>query len=325
MRSELLQKQIYSEMGVYNTSAPDMNIKNDILAQAKSSSSSPTKATTSTPSAPGSRSSRRQWDEEEVPLPPSSQAKSTTTGGTSSAPRSIVSSAVADSKVSSESRTHAISDAKRRLFEDEVSPRNKTPQPLDNNQLPLPNPEFFSAPKENEQGTNKAASRHAKSSVMDTPFNTAAGATGRDGAVPPPPIDSARVGPLTARATDSSTTSGDLLWDLAPESILSHGSDSQVKPIVGNRAIEDCDDPEFNDKNGPSSFTTYKLDRITQMNQEEIEAHLTQLYKLLYKSATSAQSSVANATVVGALTERVSLLTYLSSIAACVEVNGLYI
>lgn len=315
MRSELLQKQIYSEMGVYNTSI-DLTAVNNREGFKSSSPLKPQVAVTGgTPLAAGSKVARRQWDEENAPPPPSSQAKPASASTTSN-PRS-------DSKSLAEPRGN-LSEAKRRLFEEDSSPRNNTPQPFDSNQLPLPNPEFFNAASATAVGSAAVANRHTKSAVTDTPFAaTAANAGdtglnlehGRNTGIPPSSAESGRA-VVSARGPD--TSSSDLLWDLSPESILSHSSDSQVKPIVGNRAIEDADDPEFSDKN--VSFTTFKLDRLTQMSQDELEAHLTQLYKLLYKSATAAQATVANATVVGALTERVTILTYLSSIVACAEV-----
>lgn len=319
MRSELLQKQIYSEMGVYNTSI-DLTTVNNREDFKSSSPLKPQAVTGGTPLAAGSKVARRQWDEENAPPPPSSQAKPAS-ASTSSNPRS-------DSKSLAEPRGN-LSDAKRRLFEEDPSPRNSTPQPFDSNQLPLPNPEFFNAASATAVGSATVANRHTKSAVTDTPF--AATATdagdiglnhlghGRNTGIPPSSAESGRA-VVSARGPD--TSSSDFLWDLSPESILSHSSDSQVKPIVGNRAIEDADDPEFSDKN--VSFTTFKLDRLTQMSQDELEAHLTQLYKLLYKSATAAQATVANATVVGALTERVTILTYLSSIVACAEVCILF-
>lgn len=316
MRFESVQKQIYSEMGVYHTDAT--LLMRDDTAEAKMASPSKLSVSQGIAAAsaaglnngtPGSKGMRRQWDED-APPPPSSQAKS---AGTAAVPRSTG----GDSKATSEPRSN-ISDAKRRLFDDEPSPRNKTPQPVDNNQLPLPNPEFFTGNNAAAGGAannNKAAGRHAKGSVVDTPFNNNAGAKAAQAQQPP---ETARQLSARGGGGGADNYSTDLLWDLAPEAILSHGTDSQVKPIVGNRAIEDAEDPDFGEKN--VSFPTYKLDRITQMSQDDIEAHLTQLYKVLYKSATSAQSSVANATVVGALTERVNVLTYLSTIAPSAEV-----
>lgn len=318
VRFESVQKQIYSEMGVFHTDASLLT--RDDTTEAKMSSPSKLSGGQGITAAsaaglnngtPGTKGMRRQWDEDDAPPPPSSQAKS---AGTAVVPRSTG----GDSKATSEPRSN-ISDAKRRLFDEEPSPRNKTPQPVDNNQLPLPNPEFFTGNNAATGGAanNKAAGRHAKGSVVDTPFNTNTGAK----ATQAPPPETARQLSTRGGGSGADSYSTDLLWDLAPEAILSHGTDSQVKPIVGNRAIEDTEDPEFGEKN--VSFPTYKLDRITQMTQDDIEAHLTQLYKVLYKSATSAQSSVANATVVGALTERVNVLTYLSTIAPSAEVRSL--
>eukprot|EP01033_Poteriospumella_lacustris_P021379 gene21379-15858_t len=63
---------------------------------------------------PGTKGMRRQWDEDDAPPPPSSQAKS---AGTAAVPRSTG----GDSKATSEPRSN-ISDAKRRLFDEEPSP-----------------------------------------------------------------------------------------------------------------------------------------------------------------------------------------------------------
>lgn len=94
----------------------------------------------------------------------------------------------------------------------------------------------------------------------------------------------------------------------------------QVKPIVGNKAIESVDRPTYS----ALPFPTHTADSVSALPHAEIEAYLTTVYKSLQRSVVAAQSgSVVSSAVAGVLAERVSVLGYLYSIATSVEVSML--
>lgn len=53
-----------------------------------------------------------------------------------------------------------------------------------------------------------------------------------------------------------------------------HISDTQVKPIVGNKAIEDIDKIPFKEQN--LTFPVLSLENVGKLSQSELEIHLTQ-------------------------------------------------
>jgi hypothetical protein len=63
---------------------------------------------------------------------------------------------------------------------------------------------------------------------------------------------------------------------LNPEALLLHPSDSQVKPIVGNKAIETIESIDFIDSN-LTFESMLGNDRISQLSQTDLELHLTQV------------------------------------------------
>jgi copper(I)-binding protein len=92
-----------------------------------------------------------------------------------------------------------------------------------------------------------------------------------------------------------------------------------VKPIVGNKAIESIERIDFTEAALP--FDTYKLDEVSKLSQNDLEVHLTQVYKALHKSAVNGQSNTVTVTVTNALTDRLNILGYLANIAASAEVS----
>jgi hypothetical protein len=124
---------------------------------------------------------------------------------------------------------------------------------------------------------------------------------------------------------------------LAPDSLLMHASDTQVKPIVGNKAIEVMERTDFIESTLP--FEVVRSDQLQKLSQTDLEVHLTQVrklslfcflyfiffpfvqvYKALHKTVIGAQSNTATPAVGNALSDRCNLLGYLSSIAASAEV-----
>ena len=57
--------------------------------------------------------------------------------------------------------------------------------------------------------------------------------------------------------------------------ILTHISDSQVKPIVNNRAIESIE--KVSPKTSSLQFQTIQLEQLSTMSQSKIESHLSQV------------------------------------------------
>jgi hypothetical protein len=62
---------------------------------------------------------------------------------------------------------------------------------------------------------------------------------------------------------------------LAPDSLLMHASDTQVKPIVGNKAIEVMERTDFIESTLP--FEVVRSDQLQKLSQTDLEVHLTQV------------------------------------------------
>lgn len=160
----------------------------------------------------------------------------------------------------------------RRVFDEheskqkDGSPRGKGSMPPDPNAvLPSPRADFASAAA---AGHNRGADRNSKPAVIETPFRTQQSQLQADHVAATAPT-------VPTTAQHQGVNHVEFAWDMTPEQVLAHASDNQVKPIVGNRAIEDVDEPDFNDKN--VSFPTFRLDRIAQMAPTDLEAHMTQV------------------------------------------------
>lgn len=65
------------------------------------------------------------------------------------------------------------------------------------------------------------------------------------------------------------------LWTLVPESLILHSSETQVKPIVGNKSIEALEDIECPEQ--VLSFSTYRMDGLKAMKPPDLEQHLNQV------------------------------------------------
>ena len=93
----------------------------------------------------------------------------------------------------------------------------------------------------------------------------------------------------------------------------------QVKPIVGNKAIEAVDNITYKE-NLP--FPTISQENLTSLSSLELEQHLTVVYKFLQKTVLAAQSNtVVNTVVSGVLADRVNAISYLYNIATSAEVS----
>jgi hypothetical protein len=80
--------------------------------------------------------------------------------------------------------------------------------------------------------------------------------------------------------------------------LIIHPTDLQVKPIVGNKTIEIIDVPTFKSSSLPCRPLT--LDEVAKLSQDDLEAHLTILYKALLKFASPPQSaSTASSSATG--------------------------
>ena len=97
--------------------------------------------------------------------------------------------------------------------------------------------------------------------------------------------------------------------------LVVHPIDQQVKPIVGNKAIEVIDVPPFKGSTLPCKALS--ADDISKLSQTDLEAHLTQLYKALHKATSSSASSSSSSS---GSNEKLNILAYLCTIAPSAEV-----
>lgn len=105
---------------------------------------------------------------------------------------------------------------------------------------------------------------------------------------------------------------------MTAESLLMHSSDTQVKPIVGNKAIDVVEKVPF--KAAALPFSYLDATEIGKLNASELEGHLTLIYKALQKANLEANRS----TLAGAqVTERTHMLAYLCAIAPSAEVANI--
>lgn len=107
----------------------------------------------------------------------------------------------------------------------------------------------------------------------------------------------------------------------ATSSVLLHPSELQVKPIVGNKLIENIDGFDYS----PStlSFDSSNPEALNSMSASDIESHLTIVYKALHKTAVTAQSAAVTSATNQALSDRVNILKYLCAICSSAEVSHL--
>mmetsp|Transcript_12206 Transcript_12206/g.18439 ORF Transcript_12206/g.18439 Transcript_12206/m.18439 type:complete len:1492 (+) Transcript_12206:184-4659(+) len=114
-----------------------------------------------------------------------------------------------------------------------------------------------------------------------------------------------------------------------PITHMVHASDSQVKPIVNNKAIEPIE--KFVYTKGASSsslqFSPLSVGDLGGLSQTEIENHLSQVYKSLQQSvgmsSQSSSSRLSNTASVSQATERMNILSYLCTIASNAEVANM--
>ena len=105
--------------------------------------------------------------------------------------------------------------------------------------------------------------------------------------------------------------------DLTAEKLLLHSSDTQVKPIVGNKSIEAVERLPFRSSALP--FPYLDTSDITKLSAFELEAHLTLIYKALQK----ANAEAAKTTKDTLLSERSQMLAYLCALAPSAEVANI--
>lgn len=96
-----------------------------------------------------------------------------------------------------------------------------------------------------------------------------------------------------------------------------------MKPIIGNRQIEVLEKPQFKSN---LSFATISTSDTSNMNQHDLENHLTIVYKAAYKLMTSifqitnTSNVVLNSTTTSALSSILNLLAYLHTLSTSPEV-----
>lgn len=124
--------------------------------------------------------------------------------------------------------------------------------------------------------------------------------------------------------------------ELQPTALMFHPSDTFVQPIVGNRSIEIPVKPTVQVSFLVPHFAVLSAERLKLMPVEQVDAHLSAVYKLLVKCTSSTPmivpasskpnipSSATNNTSVtyqtALLIDRTNVLSYLLSIASVEEV-----
>ena len=113
--------------------------------------------------------------------------------------------------------------------------------------------------------------------------------------------------------------------ELSALQLIVHTSDTQVKPIVGNKAIEIIEKVSI--KSGALSINMLALEEISGMATSELESHLSQVYKLLLKNSGLPSQQAGGSLIVNnssaALTERAKILSYLNTIALSADVANI--
>ena len=113
--------------------------------------------------------------------------------------------------------------------------------------------------------------------------------------------------------------------ELSALQLILHTSDTQVKPIVGNKAIEVIE--KITIKSGVLPITILTLDEVSGLATAELESHLSQVYKLLLKNSGLPSLQASSASVINnssaALTERAKILSYLNTIALSADVANI--
>jgi len=113
--------------------------------------------------------------------------------------------------------------------------------------------------------------------------------------------------------------------DLSVLQLILHTSDTQVKPIVGNKAIEVIE--KITIKSGVLPITILSLDEVSGLSTAELESHLSQVYKMLLKNSGLPSQQASSASVINnssvALTERAKILSYLNTIALSADVANI--
>lgn len=84
----------------------------------------------------------------------------------------------------------------------------------------------------------------------------------------------------TGQMNGTDATGNQFVNQLSPDSLLMHASDTQVKPIVGNKAIEVIERVDFVESALP--FEAFKIDQLSQASQTDLEVHLTQVCPFYY-------------------------------------------
>ena len=113
--------------------------------------------------------------------------------------------------------------------------------------------------------------------------------------------------------------------DLSATHLIVHTSDTQVKPIVGNKAIEVIE--KITIKGGVLPIPMLTLDEVPGLSTTELESHLSQVYKMLLKNSGLPSQQASSSAVINnsnaALTERAKILSYLNTIALSADVANI--
>jgi serine/threonine-protein kinase ULK4 len=110
------------------------------------------------------------------------------------------------------------------------------------------------------------------------------------------------------------------------ESLLVHKADTAVKPIVGNKAIESIEKVPF--KPAALPFPTPDVTELAGYSNDDIEMHLTRIYKALQRvgtqeAARATSRGASREAVDGSGSDRTQILGYLMSIGSHADVANI--
>lgn len=143
-------------------------------------------------------------------------------------------------------------------------------------------------------------------------------------------LPSPQTQPIGAPRTIPSTSLYPQEESVDPISLLAHPSDTMIRPIVDNKAIEVIDKPAVKPGALPYHQTSpaMTVEDVSRLTQAQLEGYLTQVYKHLTKTATSTSSSHLKSSATSQpssaqLTDRYNILTHLLSLSSSVEVANI--
>eukprot|EP01025_Chloroclados_australasicus_P038646 TRINITY_DN398_c1_g1_i10.p1 TRINITY_DN398_c1_g1~~TRINITY_DN398_c1_g1_i10.p1 ORF type:complete len:1216 (-),score=117.54 TRINITY_DN398_c1_g1_i10:293-3940(-) len=117
----------------------------------------------------------------------------------------------------------------------------------------------------------------------------------------PSPITAAQITSVDQYEGDDSNTKKDVSKSI--RDLIFHKSDSQIRPIVGNKRIEKVPDPRWNDKELP--FKSLSVEQLRAQPKPQIIQHLNEIQRVLHSNH--------------GINEKLNVLSYLESLCTDTE------